>query len=184
MPDTMATFTRTLGTAGRSTIMEAGTQQISLSLTGKGQKITNNGQGAGVISNDRRLRVARIEQPARAAPNIQGEAVSIGPAVAADPVIWTAKRRTGRAAIFRASVSRAFKAAALIDLEVVGDLGVIDLAAGDSVAAVIALAAAALAGLPGSAVAAVGSGVGDKINAWNFQILFLEKLKPQTNQLK
>jgi hypothetical protein len=79
--------------------------------------------------------------------------------------------------IFRASVSRAFKAAALIDLEVVEVLGVIDLVAGDSVAAVIALAAAALAGLAGSAVAAVGSGAGDKINAWNFQILFLEKLK-------
>jgi len=51
------------------------------------------------------------------------------------------------------------------------------LVAGDSVAAVIALAAAALAGLAGSAVAAAGSGAGDRINAWNFQILFLEKLK-------
>jgi hypothetical protein len=34
-----------------------------------------------------------------------------------------------------------------------------------------------LAGLAGSAAAAVGSGAGDRINAWNFQILFLEKLK-------
>ena len=93
-------------------------------------------------------------------------------------MIWTARLRTGRAVIFRASASRAFKAAALIDLEVAVDLGVIDLVAGDSGAAVIALAAAATAGL---AVAAVGSGAGDKINAWNFQILFLEKLKPQTN---
>jgi hypothetical protein len=109
-----------------------------------------------------------------AAPTVQGEAVSIGPAVA---VIWTARLRTGRAVIFRVSVSRAFKAAVLIDLEVVEDLGVIDLVAGDSVAAVIDLAAAALAGLAGSAAAAVGSGAGDKINAWNFQILFLEKLK-------
>jgi len=95
-----------------------------------------------------------------AAPTVQGEAVSIGPAVAVDSVIWTARLRTGRAVIFRASVSRAFKAAALIDLEVVGDLGVIDLAAGDSVAAVIDLAAAALAGLAGSAAAAAGSEAG------------------------
>ena len=95
-------------------------------------------------------------------PIVQGEAVSIGPAVEADSVIWTARLRTGRVVIFRASVSRAFKAAALIDLEVVGDLGVIDLAAGDSVAAVIDLAAAALAGLAGSAAAAVGSGAGDE----------------------
>jgi len=100
-----------------------------------------------------------------AAPTVQGEAVLIGQAAAVEAVIWTARLRTGRAVIFRASVSRAFKAAALIDLEVVEVLGVIDLVAGDSVAAVIALAAAALAGLAGSAVAAVGSGAGDKINA-------------------
>jgi len=42
---------------------------------------------------------------------------------------------------------------------------------------VIALAAAGLAGLAGLAAAAGGSGAGDRINAWNFQILFLEKLK-------
>src|SRR6201999_1662578 len=112
-----------------------------------------------------------------AAPTVQGEAVSIGPAVAAEAVIWTARLKTGREGVFRASVSRAFKAAGLIDLEVVEDLGVIDLAAGDSVAAGIDLAAADLAGLAGSAVAVVGSGAGDRINAWNFRILFLEKLK-------
>ena len=106
-----------------------------------------------------------IDRAVEAAPTVQGRAVSIGPAVEVDSVIWTARLRTGRAVIFRVSVSRAFKAAVLIDLEVVEDLGVID------------LAAAALAGLAGSAVAAVGSGVGDKINAWNFQILFLEKFK-------
>ena len=99
-----------------------------------------------------------IEPAAGAAPTVQGKAVSIGRAV--EVVIWTARPRTGRAVNFRASVSRAFKAAALIDLEVVGDLGVIDLAAEDSVAAVIALAAAALAGLAGSAAAAAGSEVG------------------------
>ena len=55
-----------------------------------------------------------IEQPARAAPTVQGEADSIGPAVEADSVIWTARLRTGRVVTFRASGSRAFKAAALI----------------------------------------------------------------------
>jgi hypothetical protein len=97
-----------------------------------------------------------------AAPTVQGEAVSIGPAAAVEPAIWTARLRTGRAVIFRASVSRAFKAAALIDLEVVEDLGVIDLVAGDSVAAVIALAAAALAGLAGLGAAVADSGAGGK----------------------
>jgi hypothetical protein len=89
-----------------------------------------------------------------AAPTVQGEAVSIGPAVEVEAVIWTARLRTGRVVIFRASVSRAFKAVALIDLEVVEDLGVIDLAAADSVAA------AALAGLAGSAAVAADLGAG------------------------
>jgi hypothetical protein len=93
-----------------------------------------------------------------AAPTVQGEAVSIGPAVEVDPVIWTARLRTGRAVTFRASVSRAFKAAALIDLGAVEDLGVIDLVAG-----VIALAAAAMADLAGSAAAEVFA-VGDDEN--------------------
>ena len=132
-----------------------------------------------VISSGRQQQVAPIDLAAEAgaASTVQGEAVSIDPAVEADPAIWTARLRTGRAVTFRANGSRAFKAAALIDLGAVEDLGVIDLVAGDSVAAVIVLAAAALAGLAGSAVAAVGSGAGDRINAWNFQILFLEKLK-------
>jgi hypothetical protein len=77
-----------------------------------------------------------------------------------EAVIWTARFRTGRAVIFRASVSRAFKAAALIDLEAAEDLGVIALVEEDSVAAVIDLAAAALAGLAGSAAAAAGSEAG------------------------
>jgi hypothetical protein len=96
-----------------------------------------------------------IEPAVEAAPTVQGEAVSIGPALEVDPVIWTARPRTGRAVTFLASVSRDFKAAALIDLEAVEASGVIDLVAG-----VIALAAAALAGLAGSAAAAAGSEVG------------------------
>jgi hypothetical protein len=121
-----------------------------------------------------------IEPAGEAAPTVQGEAVSIGPAVAveADPVIWTARLRTGRVVIFQASGSRASKAAALIAAAAVVDLAA---AATDSVVAV-GLAAGALGVLADlAAAAAVGSGAGDKINAWNFQILFLEKLKPQTN---
>ena len=57
-----------------------------------------------------------IEPAAGAASTVQGEPVSLGPAVEADSVIWTARLRTGRVVIFRASGSRAFRAAALIDL--------------------------------------------------------------------
>ena len=105
----------------------------------------------------------RIEQPAVAAPTVQREAVSIGPAVEADPVIWTARLRTGRVVIFQASGSRAFRAGALIAavaVAAVEDSAVIALVVEDSVAAVIDLAAAGLAGLAGSAAAAAGSGAG------------------------
>jgi hypothetical protein len=91
-----------------------------------------------------------IEPAAGAAPTVQGEAVSIGPAVEVDSVIWTVRLRTGRVVTFQASASRAFKAAALIDL-----------VAEDSVAAVIDLAAAGLAGLADSAAVA-GSGADDE----------------------
>jgi hypothetical protein len=82
-----------------------------------------------------------IESAAGAASTVQGEPVSLGPAVEADSVIWTARLRTGRGVIFRASGSRAFRAAALIDLVAVevdsvatawvvaGDLGAVALAA-------------------------------------------------------
>jgi hypothetical protein len=55
-----------------------------------------------------------IEPAAGAAPTVQGEAVSIGPAVEADSVIWIARLRTGRVVTFLASVSKDFRAAALI----------------------------------------------------------------------
>jgi hypothetical protein len=80
-------------------------------------------------------------------PTVQREAVSIGPGVEADPVIWTVRLRTGRVVIFLASGSRAFRAAALIAAAVV------------DLAAVIGLVAAE--DLADSAVAAVaGSGAG------------------------
>ena len=95
-------------------------------------------------------------------PIVQGEAVSIGPAVEADPVIWTARLRTGRVVTFRASGSRVFRAGALIVLVVVEASGVIAAAGEVDLAdsAVIALVAAGdlvVAGLGGSAAVA-GSG--------------------------
>jgi hypothetical protein len=108
--------------------------------------------------------VARIEQPAEAAPTVQGEAVSIGPGVEAGPVIWTARLRTGHVVIFQASAFKGFRAVASIvsvaaeDLEGIdsGAPAAVDSAATDSVVAV-GLAAAGLAGL---AAAAAGSGAG------------------------
>jgi hypothetical protein len=73
----------------------------------------------------------RIEQPAGAAPTVHREAVSIGPGVEADPVIWTTRLRTDRVAIFRASASRAFRAAASIAPVAAEDLA-------DSAAAAVA----------------------------------------------
>ena len=58
-------------------------------------------------------------------------------------MIWTARLRTGRVVIFRASGSRAFRAGALIAaVAAVEDSAVIASAVEDSVAAVIALAVA------------------------------------------
>src|SRR4029077_991132 len=168
MPDTMATFTRTRVTAGRSTIMEAGTQLISLSLTGKGQKITNNGQGARVISSARQERVAPIDPTAGGASTIHEGEVCIGPAGRGDPVIWTARLRTGRVVIFQASGSRAFRAAALIpsaaavedSAVIVLAVAVVDLADSAVIASVAAgdLGAVALAALEDLAVAGSGAG--------------------------
>jgi hypothetical protein len=90
-----------------------------------------------------------IEPAAGAAWTVQGEAVSIGPAVEADSVIWTARLRTGRVVTFRASVFRAFRATALIASVAVEDLA----------AAVIDSLVAALAALADSAAA--GSEVAD-----------------------
>jgi hypothetical protein len=111
-----------------------------------------------------------IEPAAGAASIVQREAVSIGPA--ADSVIWTARRRTGRVVTFRASDSRAFRAAALIAPAAAVDSAVIVLVVEDSVAAVIDLAAAALAGLAGSAAVA-GSEAGAENECLESPILFL-----------
>ena len=112
--------------------------------------MASNGQGTRVISSGRQQRVAPIDPAAGAAPTVQGEAVSIGPGVEADPVIWTARLRTGRVVIFLASGSRAFRAAASIAAAVVEDSAVIASVAAEDLGAV------ALAALAGSAVAGSG----------------------------
>jgi hypothetical protein len=121
--------------------------------------VASNEREARVTSNDRRPRAVTIV-PVRAATAdltkvalTDLEVASTAP-VAADPVIWIARPRTGRVVTFRASVSKAFKAADLIDPVAAEDSAVIALVEEDSVAAVIALVAAALAGLAGSAAVA------------------------------
>jgi hypothetical protein len=84
--------------------------------------------------------------------------------VEADPVIWTARLRTGRVVIFQASGSRAFRAAVLIDSAVeaeeasvvIAAVAVVDLADSAVIASVAAgdLGAVALAALEALAVAA------------------------------
>ena len=106
-----------------------------------------------------------IDPAAGAASTVQGEAVSIDPAVEVGSVIWIARLRTGRVVIFRASGSRAFRAVALIDLVAAEDLGVIalgavavDLVATASVVAedLAAVALAALVVEDSAGVAAAG----------------------------
>jgi hypothetical protein len=91
-----------------------------------------------------------IDPAAEAESTVQGEAVSIGPAVEADSVIWTARLRTGRVVTFLASVSKDFRAAALIAL-----VAAVDLVAGD-------LAGSADSAAADFAAAAAGSEVGDE----------------------
>jgi hypothetical protein len=86
--------------------------------------------------------------------------------VEADPVIWTARLRTGRVVTFRVNVFRDFRAAALIasaaavveDSAVIAAVAVVDLADSAVIASVAAgdLGAVALAALEDSA--AVDSG--------------------------
>ena len=144
MPDTLATFTRTLGTAGRSTIMEAGTLQINLSRTGKAQKIASNGQRTRVISNAHPQRAATID-PVRAVPTDPVKAVLTDQILIRKGKIWTVRPRTGHVVIFQASAPKASRAAALIAPVAAEDLA--DSAATASVAAALdALADSVAAG--------------------------------------
>ena len=144
MPDTMATFTRTLGTAGRSTIMEAGTLQINLSRTGKAQKIASNGQRTRVISNGHPRRAAPID-PVRAAITGPVKVVLTDQILIRKGKIWTVRPRTGHVVIFQASAPKASRAAGSIAPVAAEDLA--DSAATASVAAALdALADSVAAG--------------------------------------
>ena len=99
--------------------------------------------------------------------------MSIGPAVEVDPVIWTARLRTGRVVTLRASVSKAFRAAALIGAAVEADSVVIASAAEvDSAViasvAVVDLAAAALAALAEAAVEDFAEAADSEVDAENY----------------
>ncbi len=98
------------------------------------QGAESNQQRTGSESYQQRSSAASSEDRAAAgaAPTVQGEAVWMGPAVEAALVIWTARLRTGHVVIFRASASRAFRAAALI-----APVAVVDLAAVTRLAAVV-----------------------------------------------
>jgi hypothetical protein len=154
MPNTMAMFTRTLETVGRSTTTAVGIPLINPSRTGRAQKITSNGKEANLISSDHlnrdhRKRAARIALLKAAL--IVPVAALIGPAaVAVEAVraIWTGRLRTDRVAIFQVNgskISNAVAAAVSGVTAVVEDLaGVTVLALADS-AEVIDLAEVTLA---------------------------------------
>jgi hypothetical protein len=170
-----ATFTRTRGTVGKSTTTGVGIRQTNPSRTGKAQRIINNEREANLINNG---------HPKRATITIPMRIPLLVPVAMIDPVeaaprdqistlkgkTWIARLRTDRVAIFQASASKAFKAAASIVL------------AAEEVSGVTASAAAedlVVAALADSAAA--DSGADDEDSTWNFPILFLEKLKPQHN---
>jgi hypothetical protein len=75
-------------------------------------------------------------------------------------MIWIARLKTGREVTFRASGSRAFRAAALIDPVAAVDLAVIASAAAEALAAVIASVVAVDLGALADLAAVVGSEVG------------------------
>jgi hypothetical protein len=101
--------------------------------------------------------------------------------------IWTARPRIDHVVIFQASALRIFNAAALIGLVAAEDLAAIASAAAVGLAEVTDSAAEDLAvsAVEDSVAAASADSVveasavfaadGDKINAWNFKILFLKR---------
>jgi hypothetical protein len=88
------------------------------------QKIISSEREAKTISKGRLELVARTDLAAQAAPTVQGEVVSIAPAVAVKAVVWIARLRTGRVAIFQVSDSRDFSLGALIAAMAVEDSAV------------------------------------------------------------
>jgi len=84
--------------------------------------------------------------------------------VEADPVIWTARLRTGRVVIFQASGSRAFRAAALIASPVAEHSAVIAVVADLAVIALVAAADLGAVALADSAVAVAAGSEADVKN--------------------
>ena len=166
MPNTMAMFTRTLGTVGISTTTAVGTRLTSPSRTGKAQRIISSGREANPISNEHHLKAVPPIDPVQAAVTIDPVkpvlsvpvAVSTDLAVEVGRAIWIAKLRTDHVAIFRASGSKAFRAAAsiapavaadLADSVVIASAAVVDL----EVIALVVAASAAVVALAASAAA-------------------------------
>jgi hypothetical protein len=162
MQSTMAMFTRTLAMVGRSTITAAGIRRTNLSPTGKARKIINNGREANPISNEHHLKAVPPLDLVKAAVTIDPlkPALSVPVAVSTDPaavnpVIWTARLRTGHEAIFRVSVSRVFQAEAATALAAEADSVVIVsvVAAGAAIASVVEHSAAVAASADSAAAA-------------------------------
>jgi hypothetical protein len=94
-------------------------------------------------------------------------------------VIWTGRLRTGHAVTFRASVFKAFRAAALIEPVAEEDSAVIASVAEDSVAAVIDLVVVGLGALAASAVAVVDSTAGGDVVVKRWLPLVNERREPK-----
>jgi hypothetical protein len=103
-------------------------------------------------------------------------AVSTDLAVEVALAMWTARLRTDREAIFRTSVFRILNAAGSIALAVA------EVSAAAALEGIVLAVGVVVALAVSAAVAVAGSGADGEDNAWNFPVLFLEKLKPQTNQ--
>ena len=136
--------------------------------------MASNGQEARVISSGRLQRVAMIELATRAASNVQGQAALIVQVMEVDSAIWTARLRTGRVAILRASVSRALRAAALIALvaaepsAVIASVAVVDLMAATASVAAEDLVAVALVALAEAAVEDFAEAADSEVDAENY----------------
>src|SRR6266404_1174055 len=134
MPGTMVTFIRTPVMVGRSTITEVGIRWTSLRLRliGAGQKTRSSGPAPETLTLIERAREVTIEvarkQAARAVAAVtvgRVEAATTGPAEVRPPKCKTcnARPRIGRGEDRRASASKTFSGAAVIDRAVVEDGG-------------------------------------------------------------
>src|SRR5262245_5787779 len=150
MPGTTETFTRTQGTAGRSTTTEAGILSTNLSRTGKERKVASNGRDPRVINNGR---------PQRAVPTGPLKAALTGQILILNDKIWTARPRIDHVVIFQASAPRIFNAAALIALvEAAGLIGPAAAAGSAAIASVAEGLAAVIASAVEDSVAVALAG--------------------------